>query len=219
MKNKTCISCNKKHSLNKFYKNNRQKDGYDYYCKYCRIGNSTKSHRGGSRKSVCTVDNCDNFNYAKGMCKIHYERNRRNGHPGLVNYGRKKYKKQYYETLRKNHLKRTFKLTVDEYNEMAKNGCEICGKMGMKHKKLHVDHDHKCCPVPKINGVAAYHKTCGKCVRGVLCDKCNGCVGLYERNMMREDYPLRDRIISYIAKYNQVISDRMVSYDKEQGNR
>lgn len=51
--------------------------------------------------------------------------------------------------------------------------CEICGS---KELKLHVDHDHKCCP-----GV----KSCGKCVRGLLCPGCNHGLGNFRDNEER----------------------------------
>lgn len=215
MKNKTCVGCNQKLSINKFYKVKTKKDGYDYYCKECRKSRTLKSHRGGKRKPECTVDGCSTPNYAIGMCKMHYERNRRNGTPELKNYGRDSYNGQPYDRVRELHLKRRFQITPEQYKQMAKNGCEICGKKELPHKQLHVDHDHNCCPVPKYaNGSTKYHNTCGECIRGVLCDKCNGNVGLYEKGRLREDYPDRDKIIIYVAKYNQVISDRIYTYAK-----
>jgi hypothetical protein len=224
MKNKTCTKCNTKQSINKFYKIKGQPDGYDYYCKECRKTTTLKSHRFGKRKPKCTVDDCERINYAKSLCRIHYERLRRNGNTDLVHFGRYKYGKspsQQYEYIRRNHLKRMFKLTPEQYEEMAKNGCEICGIHALPHKKLHVDHDHKCCPPKyneKTNRLNAIN-SCGLCVRGIVCDKCNQAIGRYERGILRPEYPLRNEVIMYVAKYAWVISDRMDAYDKEQGNR
>jgi hypothetical protein len=51
-----------------------------------------------------------------------------------------------------------------------------------------VDHDHACCP-----GI----KSCGKCVRGLLCVACNILVGHYEGYMLRVGS--FDRVTAYLA--------------------
>jgi hypothetical protein len=220
MKNKTCVGCNQKLSIKMFYKSKITKDGIDYYCKECRKISSLKSHRGGVRKNPCAVEDCETFTYAKGYCRMHYARWDRHGDTDLVNFKREVYTTgTSYADIRRNHLKRVFKMSVEDYEKLAKNGCEICGEMGKKHKILHVDHDHKCCPVEYVNGHAQNYKTCGLCIRGAVCNRCNAAIGRYENEKMRDDYPLRDKIIIYIAKYNQIISDRIYTYDKEQGNR
>jgi len=66
------------------------------------------------------------------------------------------------ETAWKAHLKRTYGISVEQYEEMSKYGCQICGKYNSHGRKLHVDHDHKT-----------------KHVRGVLCDPCNRGLGTF----------------------------------------
>lgn len=221
MKTKTCVKCNETKAYSYFYKSKNTKDGFDYYCKHCRIGTALKSHRGGVYKKKCSVDDCERNHYAKTYCRVHYTRMFRNGTTDVLNPGnRKKYGRNSAEAMRRGYLKLKYKITPEQYNEMAKDGCEICGNKGLPHKKLHIDHDHSCCPVNyDKKGRTGYFKTCGRCVRGILCDACNQAVGRYENGKMRDDYPLRDKVIMYVAKYTWLISDRMVAYEKEQRDR
>lgn len=64
------------------------------------------------------------------------------------------------EKVRATRIWTHYRLTMDQYNELIANGCVVCGS----HDKLHVDHDHSCCPTVRC---------CGKCVRGALCNRHN----------------------------------------------
>lgn len=46
--------------------------------------------------------------------------------------------------------------------------CAICG-IEPETSRLEVDHDHSCCSSAK--------KACGKCIRGLLCKRCNHILG------------------------------------------
>lgn len=55
--------------------------------------------------------------------------------------------------------------------------CAICGKKpGRREPYLSVDHDPKCCPK---------FKTCGRCVRGLLCRACNLGIGHLGHDLQR----------------------------------
>jgi len=58
-----------------------------------------------------------------------------------------------------------YKLTSVQLQVLFDTGCQVCGKT----TELHVDHDHACCD-RKISG---RKRTCGDCVRGILCKQCN----------------------------------------------
>lgn len=60
-----------------------------------------------------------------------------------------------------------YQLTEDRLVALLGGGCFICGRVD---KKMHIDHDHACC---------AGHRSCGKCVRGALCVRCNIGLGIF----------------------------------------
>lgn len=217
MKNKTCVRCNQEQPIKMFYKSKNTLDGIDYYCKECRKTTSLESHRFGKIKPKCTVDGCDNLNYAKNLCRPHYERVRRHGNTDLINAGLGREDINVYHKNRKVALKVRYAVDYQKYKELSKNGCEVCGAEALPYKALHVDHDHKCCEIEYEDDkrTPKYYKyiSCGKCVRGIVCDKCNQAIGRYEKGVLRPEYPNRDKVIAYVEKYNNLISGRIDTDD------
>jgi hypothetical protein len=87
------------------------------------------------------------------------------------------------------HIKnlKNYGLTRDDYVNMEKsqNGvCKICGESEKYNKRLSVDHDHLCC-----SGI----KSCGKCIRGLLCSRCNRGLGI-----INDDVRLLQNMIEYL---------------------
>ena len=51
--------------------------------------------------------------------------------------------------------------------------CKACGAGLDKYSdQTNIDHDHECCPSEGANGKALV-KNCGRCIRGLLCMRCN----------------------------------------------
>lgn len=185
MANKTCTKCQETKTLDQFYKANPKQNldqGVDYYCKYCRNGAHLASIRNQNKK--CSVKDCTKSHYARTYCRMHYARWERNGHTDrLIGNGNKE--------VRDRQLRLKYVITLEEYEERTADGCELCGEKS--ERTYHVDHDHKCCKGTK---------TCGKCVRGIICHMCNVAVDKMQNGLMRADYPNYWIIEKYLEAYN-----------------
>jgi hypothetical protein len=86
---------------------------------------------------------------------------------------------------------------IERSLEVAANPtCEICGDdltrmlpdAKRRLRPVHaVDHDHECCPAGR---------SCGKCVRGVICRRCNIAIGY-----LRDDSEFARRCAIYLNKW------------------
>lgn len=92
--------------------------------------------------------------------------------------------------LRERELIKKYGMTLADYDQLLagqKGGCAICGTTPEEDgKALAVDHDHACC------GYQRDGRTCGKCVRSLLCESCNLGLGKFnddsERLRQAADY-------------------------------
>lgn len=69
-----------------------------------------------------------------------------------------------------------FGLTEEQfYARLANQGgaCALCHELFQGNQNIYVDHDHECCPHEG--------RSCGRCVRGLLCLRCNTALGHMER--------------------------------------
>lgn len=90
---------------------------------------------------------------------------------------------------RDHQLKRDFGITLTDYEAVLTaqgGGCAVCGATeGDNGRMLAVDHDHGCCPSSR--------KTCGDCVRGLLCSECNLQLG-----RVADDIDRLEALVSYL---------------------
>jgi hypothetical protein len=70
----------------------------------------------------------------------------------------------------------SYGLTQEQFDLIlaAQNcACAMCHQAFEEGQLIHVDHDHACCRVK--------NRSCGACVRGLLCHTCNIALGYIER--------------------------------------
>lgn len=152
---------------------------------------------------MCSFDGCINRHLAKGLCNGHYTQKHHgkeltplNTHPrkyppGMAycsicktlktiedfskNKGRK-HGVHYWckRCTRKDSMRRKYGIDFEVLFDSQGRMCAGCRRSDQT--RWHVDHDHSCCP----GGQNA--KTCGECVRGILCNGCNLGLGQLEDN-------------------------------------
>jgi len=84
--------------------------------------------------------------------------------------------------------KSKYGLAFGEYDRMLSEQDGLCAICRTPHpRSLHVDHDHSCCPGDK---------SCGACVRALLCDRCNRGLGFF-----RDDERILDAASQYLRRF------------------
>ena len=116
----------------------------------------------------------------------------RKEHPEQIKAYGIAFRKENPERIKAYHLSNKYKLTLQEYKDFwfRQNGCCPCGFIfaEIPGQTPHIDHDHACCPGGK---------SCGKCVRGLLCRICNFVLGVYKEDLQL----LPPHLVTYLMLY------------------
>jgi hypothetical protein len=137
-----------------------------------------------------TVDGRGVYENLCQNCNRYCSREYRANNLEKVKEQQKKYRDTNADKLKINYLKHSrlsrYHITESQYNkqlELQNNQCAICHK-SFEFTKPQIDHDHKCC---SIGG-----RSCGKCLRGLLCKSCNQILGILNDDLEKvhrlEDY-------------------------------
>jgi Recombination endonuclease VII len=100
----------------------------------------------------------------------------------------KDWHKAHPEATLKSRLK-SYHLTVEQYQlqiEKQAHKCASCQDLFVGTPCI--DHDHTCCPTQ--------NHSCGKCIRGIICQSCNKVLGFAKDSKGRLHYA-----INYLAQY------------------
>ncbi len=78
-------------------------------------------------------------------------------------------------------------ITLEQWETMLISQGGRCGICPDPLYKPHIDHDHACCPG---------QKSCGKCIRGLLCHTCNPGIGY-----LKDSIPVLQSAIQYLQGF------------------
>lgn len=154
---KRCPKCSIERPVSDWNKNRNRSDGLAVWCKTCQSAYSREwrarpevKERAASRAAERYASMSDQERAAYIVAGT--ARRRATGYNLASKYG----------------------ITIEQYEQLLESqggGCAICAAPEPSNRRLAVDHDHACCPS---------EKTCGNCIRGLLCITCNVWLGFYE---------------------------------------
>jgi Recombination endonuclease VII len=101
-------------------------------------------------------------------------------HPEKNKNRTKAWRKNNPDKSKESYRNARYSITSEYFQELLlsqNNQCRICCNTFSAELSPNVDHDHSCCPVNSM--------VCGKCIRGLLCGRCNKAIGFLEDNVQR----------------------------------
>lgn len=160
---KRCGKCKKWKPFSEFGKKSDSKDGLRCYCKECR----------------------KEYNRIHRVEKSEYNKKYRQMHGIKIRETQRKYRQTEHGKLmcRKGDLKKSFGITLKQYDEMVENQngvCAICGGINTNGQRLCVDHNHE------TNEI-----------RALLCHNCNHLLG-----NAKESVIVLQSAINYLHDYS-----------------
>lgn len=173
---KQCTKCKQVKNIDDFAKNRSNASGIHSWCKKC-MTDKVLEYRGGRRFKPAQKNDTHKQCRSCGEMKIVLG-NKNSYCDECVS------EKNYTR-----NIKLRFNMSLEDYKNMSLQQCGVCDicKTNPGDKRLSVDHDHRCCP-------GQY--TCGKCVRSLICHRCNMVLG-----QIGDDVSILQSMIDYIQKY------------------
>ena len=183
---KFCPKCGESKPLNEFHNDRHSSDGKTSRCKLCNNA-ATKEYRNSS-EGVRARNLEHNQEYRRDHPEryLGYEQNRWDRN---ADWMQDKRLRDHY-----NHTLEDYYTFLDE-----QTGCGICHTLtpgGRGEVWFEIDHDHDC-----MNGCTG-KLSCGKCVRGVVCHRCNSVViPIFEGRRTGDISDLCEAVEDYMNRY------------------
>lgn len=174
--NKTCTVCAVEKPIDQFYTTGRKSP-----CGWCKVCCELwrKSYYAANREAILEQQRAYNKENA-----------------AVINQKKREKRINDPQKLKDQRIKRVYGLSPSALKrKMSEQGqaCSICKEPLLSG--IHIDHDHACC---------TGKSSCGKCVRGLLCEDCNRGLGSFR------DVPSRLRSAALYLETYQKTRERYV---------
>lgn len=201
MKRKRCPKCGVTKASEDFHKNRTAPDGMQAHCKACfkarRQGGSIQHGSGCACKACVAASNaavglkmCAKCGRTKPFSEFYADRKMS---LGLRSYCRSCECARVVADVRR----RNYGVTAQDFRDRleSQNGmCAACGdSLKVENHGTAIDHDHNCCPG---------NRTCGECIRGILCMSCNLALG-----MIKDDPNRALALAAYLMSFQDVLAE------------
>lgn len=119
-------------------------------------------------------------------CKNNYAREYVSANRESRNKYNKTWRDRNPEKVLARRLRNRYNTTLEQYNEILHLQGGVCAICKLSEAPFVLDHDHGCCNKDE---------SCGRCVRGILCRKCNAGLGMFS-----DDIDRLEKAINYIKE-------------------
>jgi hypothetical protein len=130
-------------------------------------------------------------------CATDMEKVRRDANKSSINEKRRE--RYSPEKNKKRRIVNVYNVTIEEYNTMVTKHANRCAICNCYSESLHVDHDHSCCPGTR---------SCGKCIRGLLCSNCNNGLGRFYDNITT-----LENAIKYLTSFRDIAATALLKVE------
>lgn len=193
-----CRTCGEMKPLDEFHRDRTKKTGHRVECKSCvkaygaaRYRANVEAHRAWRRDYYET-----NREKILATQREYAARN-----ADKVRAKAREYRELNPEVLRWSGIRSRYGITKERYEAIwlaQGERCPIC--LSSETEGLHIDHDHSCCPGKK---------SCGSCVRGLLCSSCNLLLG-----HAKDNRATLKAAVAYLSSYVQP-TDNVIELSKQ----
>ena len=180
---KLCPKCQTPKPTSDFDRRRNNPDGLTSWCRSCLVARNDERRAAVDAGRPVRLSNATVTEKTCSKCRTtrpsgEFSKNRQS-RDGLNRHCKRCTREQYIsnsDKINARHRDARYGLLAGAWEALFESQgrrCAICGSASPRGRGWATDHDHACCPG---------RKTCGKCIRGILCVPCNAGLGIFQDN-------------------------------------